>query len=85
VKSFSVLFYFLPYAVYHPENPIKPQDATLVYLSGPLVGVFTSLILGVLLWLTIPAALPVVILLILSASGLGWKDYKNLRNIKRST
>lgn len=85
VSSFSVLLYFLPYAVHHPEDPIKPQDATLLCLSGPFAGVFISLILGVLLWLTVPISLPVVILLVISASGLGWKDYKNLKNIQRST
>ena len=88
VSSISVLLWILPHRVNNQIDPTKREDAKLLCLSGPLTGVFTSLILGFLFWLVIPLPITLAIILVLvvfvvPAFGLGWLDYVGLKSILR--
>jgi len=80
ISSISVLLWILPHRVNHQDDPTKREDAKLLCLSGPLTGVFASLILGFLFWLVIPlplafATILVLVVFVVPAFGLGWLDY----------
>lgn len=79
VLSISTWLYLFPRAVNHLKWRSQ-EDKVLLCLSGPFVGVLASLILGYVLFLSVPTALPLIPVIVLGAVALGHKDYKELRS-----
>jgi hypothetical protein len=75
--SILVWLYLLPVGVNHPPWRSR-ADKIILCLSGPLMGVFGSLVFGYILFLSIPMAWPLIIVMFLSAIALGYKDYREL-------
>jgi len=75
--SILVWLYLLPVGVNHPKWRSQ-ADRIILCLSGPLAGVFGSLIFGYILSLSVPMALPLIIVMFFSAIALGYKDYREL-------
>jgi hypothetical protein len=79
VLSISVWLYLLPIGVNHLKWSSR-EDKVLLCLSGPFGGVLASLVLGYILFLSVPTvlSLPLMVVMVMSAVGLGYKDYKEL-------
>ena len=77
ILSISVWLYLLPSGVNHTKWQ-SHEDVAMSCLSGPFAGVVASLILGYILVISIPTAIPLAIIMVVSAVGLGYRDYKEL-------
>jgi len=80
ILSIQVWLYLLPQGVNHHKWR-SCEDVPIVCLSGPIVGVVGSLVLGYILFLFAPTTLLLAILIGLSAVALGYRDYKELRTV----
>lgn len=82
--SIQVWLYLLPIGVNHPKSR-SSEDVAVLCLSGPFAGLVASLILGYILFLSIPTALSVAAIMIVSAVALGYRDYKQLLKARHSS
>jgi len=69
VLSISVWSYLIPVGVRHLKWRSR-EDKILLCLSGPFAGVLASLLLGYILFLSVPTVLPLIAVMILSAVAL---------------
>lgn len=77
ILSIQVWCYLLPIGVKHPKWCSR-EGALVICLSGPIAGVTGSVLLGYLLFLSIPTVLLLAMIMVICAVALGYKDYKEL-------